>query len=87
MDGSLGHFKSGQQRKAERNKIKGKFDPRKTNNKSGRAIKSSKKLSKAELDKLIADLNYKSQKRKKNQLKLLFLILVVISLMFILTLL
>ncbi len=83
VDGSLSHFKAGQQRKAERNKSNGKFDPRKTNYKSGKAIKSPKKLSKAELGRLIADLNYKSQKRKKSQLVLLIFIVGAIILLLI----
>lgn len=79
MDGSFGHFKAGQQRKAERNKNKGKFDPSKTNYKSGRAIESSEKLSPKELEDLVKNLKIKQINQKRKQLKVLVVVLVVIS--------
>lgn len=79
MDGSLGHFKAGQQRKAERSKNKGKFDPSKTTYNSGKPIKSSRKLSKKELDLMIKELTMKQEKKKRIQLKILVVTLILIS--------
>lgn len=79
MDGSFGYFRAGQQRKAERSKNKGKFDPGKTTYNSGKPIKSTKKLSKKELNLMIKELSMKQRKKKRIQLKILFVTLILIS--------
>ncbi len=86
MDGSLGYFRAGQQRKSDRVKSKGKFDSSNNQYKVGKSIASTKELSKEEKELLINQLKQSNRKDKSKKLilfgLLLFLMLIIFVLLF-----